>query len=71
MANANEIPARGTIVEILADGAYRIELANGHRCIGRASKEHEVKLGPLALGASVALEFHPYDLSRGRIVLPG
>ncbi len=69
MANANEIPARGTIIEILAGGAYRVELANGHCCIARPSKEHEVKLGPLAPGATVALEFHPYDLSRGRIVL--
>jgi translation initiation factor IF-1 len=70
MGNANEIPARGTIVEILTDSAYRVELANGHRCIARAPRDHEVKLGPLALGDSVALEFHPYDLSRGRIVLP-
>jgi translation initiation factor IF-1 len=67
MANGNQIQARGTVVEILKHDAYRVELANGHRCIARAPKEAP----PLSAGDEVALEFHPYDLSRGRIVPPG
>ena len=67
---ANEIQARGTVVEILQQGAFRVELANGHRCIARVSGEHRHKDIQLSPGDPVQLEFHPYDLSRGRIVLP-
>jgi translation initiation factor IF-1 len=66
MANANQIQARGTVVEDLKRGAYRVELANGHRCIARAPKE----LASFSAGDEVALEFHLYDLSRGRIIPP-
>jgi translation initiation factor IF-1 len=67
MAHANQIQARGTVVEVLKHGACRVELANGHRCIARAPKEAR----QFSTGDEVALEFHPYDLSRGRIVPPG
>ena len=70
MASANQIHARGTVVEILKHGAYRVQLPNGHRCIARASGEHRLNFIRLAAGDRVQLEFHPYDLSRGRIVLP-
>jgi translation initiation factor IF-1 len=64
------IHAQGTVVEILKGGAYRIQLANGHRCIARASGELRLSFIKLALGDHVHLEFNPYDLSRARIVLP-
>jgi len=67
MPARDNIQAQGTVVEDLKHGAYRVELANGHRCIARAPKEAP----PLSAGDEVALEFHPYDLSRGRIILPG
>ena len=69
MANANQIQAGGTVVEILKHGAYRVELANGHRCIARASGELRLNFVRLFPGDRVQIEFHPYDLSRGRIVL--
>ena len=37
MPSGNEIHAKGTVVEIMKHGAYRVQLANGHRCIARAS----------------------------------
>jgi translation initiation factor IF-1 len=64
MLHANQIPAQGTVIEVLKHGAFRVELANGHRCIARAPDEAQ-----LSVGGSVRLEFHPYDLSRGRIIL--
>ncbi len=70
MPSANQIHARGTVVEILKHGAYRVQLANGHRCIARASGELRLSFTILALGDHVHLEFNPYDLSRARIVLP-
>jgi translation initiation factor IF-1 len=69
MAGANEIRTKGTVVEILRQGAYRVALDNGHRCIARASGEHRLNFIRHALGDRVQLEFHPYDLSRARIIL--
>ena len=71
MTTANQIQARGTVVEVLKHGAYRVQLANGHRCIARASGELRLNFVRLAPGDQVHLEFNPYDLSRARIVLPG
>ncbi len=70
MASANQIHAKGMVVEVMRGGAYRVQLQNGHRCIARASGEHRLNFIRLAAGDTVELEFHPYDLSRGRIVLP-
>ena len=64
MAHANQIEARGVVVEILKDGACRVELPNGHRCIARPEKNASAH----APGDSVLLAFHPYDLSRARII---
>jgi translation initiation factor IF-1 len=49
---------------VLERGAYRVELPNGHRCIARAEKN----ASDMAVGDAVKLAFHPYDLSRGRIL---
>ncbi len=69
MANDNQIRARGTVIEILKHGAYRVELPNGHRCIARASGDHRLNFIRISAGDQVQLEFHPYDLSRGRIIV--
>jgi translation initiation factor IF-1 len=70
MPSANQIHTKGTVVEVLKQGAYRVQLANGHRCIARASGELRLSFIRLGLGDQVHLEFNPYDLSRARIVLP-
>ncbi len=69
MPNANQIHAEGTVVEVLKHGAYRVTLENGHRCIARASGEHRLSFIRHSVGDRVQLEFHPYDLSRARIIL--
>ena len=69
MAHANQIQARGTVVEVLKHGAYRVELPNGHRCIARASGDLRLNFIRLLEGDRVQVEFHPYDLSRGRIIV--
>ena len=70
MPSGNQIHAKGTVMEVLKHGAYRVQLANGHRCIARASGELRLNFIRLSPGDRVQLEFHPYDLSRGRIVIP-
>lgn len=63
MSSRNNIQANGTVTEVLPHDAYRVELANGHRCVARASGEIRFSSGDI-----VQIKFHPYDLSRGRIV---
>ena len=67
-ARDNTSRLKGTVIEVLKEGAYRVELANGHRCIARASRDDRSDFLKLSTGDRVQLEFHPYDLSRGRIV---
>jgi len=50
---------------VLDREAYRLELANGHRCIARTAKGLKSTFN---VGDHVSIEFHPYDLSRGRII---
>jgi len=64
MPARDNLQAQGTIIEVLGEGAYRAELPNGHRCIARAEKSAPA----FALSDKVLLAFHPYDLSRGRII---
>jgi translation initiation factor IF-1 len=68
MAAAQQIQAQGTVVEVLKHGAYRVALANGHRCIAKASGSVRLDFVKFSPGDKVSLEFHPYDLSRGRII---
>jgi translation initiation factor IF-1 len=56
-------------VEALANGTYRVELANGHRplaFLAGQARRGSVRLEP---GTRVKLELSPYDLSRGRIIM--
>ncbi len=68
MSARDNLQVKGTVIEILKQGAYRVELANGHRCVARTSGEVRLNFICFALGDKVSLEFHPYDLSRGRII---
>lgn len=65
MPARDNLEAQGAVIEVLGRDAFRVELPNGHRCIARP--ERNVPQSPV-LGDSVRVAFHPYDLSRGRIV---
>jgi translation initiation factor IF-1 len=58
----DEIRAQGRVIELMRDGACRVELPNGHRCVGQSRSQ------VFAIGDAVTIAFHPYDLSRGWVV---
>ncbi len=62
----DQLEARAKIVAILAHGAYRAELANGHVCSARPLKRDAGTA--YAVGDEVRLAFGPADLSRARIL---
>jgi translation initiation factor IF-1 len=60
----DEIRAPARVIELMRDGACRVELPNGHRAVGQSrTQEHSV-------GDEVMIAFHPYDLSRGWLMNP-
>jgi translation initiation factor IF-1 len=61
-SHPDEIRARARVIELLRDGAYRVELANGHRAVGQSRTRTP------SLGDAITIAFHPYDLARGWIV---
>ena len=69
MPGTDAFQVEGVVIEALANGTYRVELANGHRLLGfvagRARRLH-VRFAP---GEKVKLNLTPYDLSSGRIVV--
>ena len=69
MARENAIKIEGVVVEILPNGTYRVELANGHRVLAFVTgRIRRLNFRPLTLGQTVMLEMSPYDLSEGRII---
>lgn len=66
-SHPDEIRAPARVIELMRDGACRVELLNGHRAVGQSRTYVPV------LGDEVTIAFHPYDLARGWIVdrVPG
>jgi len=68
MVGENAFQVEGRVMEVLANGTWRVELKNGHRLTafvaGRAGKQAGLKTGE-----TVQLQLTPYDLSVGRIVV--
>lgn len=61
------IQFEGTVMEVLPDGRFSVELDNGHKILaytsGRMKKAHIRVLA----GDRVTVEMTPYDLTKGRI----
>jgi translation initiation factor IF-1 len=58
----------GRVMETLANGTYRVELANGHRLTAFVPGRAKRNLAGLQSGDKVKLQLTPYDLSSGRIL---
>jgi translation initiation factor IF-1 len=69
VAREDAIKVEGAVVEVLANGTCRVELANGHRLVAYVAGKARLSFARLAPGDRVMLELSPYDLSEGRIVV--
>lgn len=68
MAKEEAIKMEGTIIEVLPNTTYRVQLENFEKLVlatlnGRM-RQNNIKV---LAGDRVELEFSPYDLARGRI----
>jgi len=67
MAKPERIEVEGTVITVLPNTMFRVELANGHKILAYISgkmRKHYIKVLP---GDRVLVELSPYDLSRGRV----
>ena len=63
------IRVEGSVVEVLPNHLFRVELPNGHRFIAHTSGRIRMNFVRLVVGDKVTVEMSPYDLSKGCITL--
>jgi translation initiation factor IF-1 len=67
VAKEDAIKVEGTVVELLPNTMFRVELPNGHRILAHISGKMRLHFIRLLPGDKVMVEMSPYDLSKGRI----
>lgn len=68
MTKEDQVRMQGTIVEVLPNTMFRVELENGHLVTARISGKMRKHYIRILRGDKVTVELTPYDLSKGRIV---
>lgn len=61
------IEIEGTVVEVLPNATFRVELENGHEVLAYLSGKMRKHYIRVLEGDRVKVELSPYDLSRGRV----
>lgn len=67
MAKQNVIEQDGTIVEVLPNTMFNVELNNGALLLCHISGKMRMNNIRIILGDRVKVELSPYDLTKGRI----
>lgn len=68
MGNKEEkLEVEGTVVELLPNTQFKVELDNGHKVLAYLSGRMRKYYIRILLGDRVRVEMTPYDLERGRI----
>ena len=67
MAKQNVIEQDGTIVEVLPNTMFNVELDNGAILLCHISGKMRMNNIRIILGDRVKVELSPYDLTKGRI----
>jgi translation initiation factor IF-1 len=68
MAKEEAIQVEATVVELLPNAMFRVELENKHKVLAHISGKMRKNFIRILPGDRVLVELSPYDLSRGRIV---
>ena len=68
MPKEEAIEVEATVLELLPNAMFKVELENKHQVLAHVSgkmRRHFIRILP---GDKVLVELSPYDLTRGRIV---
>ena len=67
MAKEELLEFAGTVMELLPNATFRIELENGHEIIGHTEGKMRKNRIRVLAGEKVLFEMSPYDLTKGRV----
>ena len=67
MAKEELLEFGGTVVEVLPNTMFRVELENGHEVLAHSSGKMRKNRIRVLAGDKVTVEMTPYDLTKGRI----
>ena len=67
MSKEDLIEFAGTIMELLPNATFRVELENGHVVLAHTSGRMRKNRIRVLAGDKVTVEMTPYDLTKGRI----
>ena len=67
MAKEDLIEFAGTVVELLPNANFRVELENSHVILAHTSGRMRKNRIRVLVGDKVNVEMTPYDLTKGRI----
>ncbi|MBD3867744.1 MAG: translation initiation factor IF-1 [Acidobacteria bacterium] len=68
MSKEEAIQVEATVVELLPNAMFRVELENEHKVLAHISGKMRKNFIRILPGDRVLVELSPYDLTRGRIV---
>lgn len=68
MSLEDAIQVEGTVVEVLRETLFRVELPNRHRILAHVAGKARLKFSRLSPGNKVTVKMSPFDLSKGRII---
>ena len=68
MARKDAIEVEGTVVELLPNSLFGVEIPGGRRVLAHISGKMRLLFIRILPGDKVMLEISPYDLSKGRII---
>jgi translation initiation factor IF-1 len=68
MARKDAIELEGTVVELLPNTMFRVDIPGGRRVLAHISGKMRLHFIRILPGDKVMLEISPYDLSKGRII---
>ena len=68
MARKDAIEVEGTVVELLPNTMFRVDIPGERRVLAHISGEMRLHFIRILPGDKIMLEISPYDLSKGRII---
>ena len=71
MAKEEHIEMEGTVIDMMPNTTFKVELENGHVVTAHISGKMRKNYIRILTGDKVTVQLTPYDLSKGRIVFRG
>ena len=68
MSKEDLVEFTGSVMEVLPNSMFRVELENGHKILAHTSGKMKKNRIKVLAGDKVTVEMTPYDLDKGRII---